>query len=95
MTELIAPGRIDWDTEFEDPKTGLWWVDMDCVDCLRVANAQRWSLRQEKLEAMLDWLALHPEAVPDSDIETLLGTLHEWQRAWRVTNRAQPPQNTQ
>lgn len=39
--QLVAPDRIDWATEFEDPATGLWWVTMDCVDCLAVANRLR------------------------------------------------------
>jgi len=28
--------------------TGLWWLDMDCVDCLRVSNTRR--LEKKRLE---------------------------------------------
>ncbi|BBZ60144.1 zinc finger domain-containing protein [Mycolicibacterium monacense] len=40
--------------EYEDPETGLWWVDMDCVDCTRVANTYR--LEQERKQLLVDLL---------------------------------------
>lgn len=47
--ELVAPDRIDWDTEYEDTDTGQWWIDMDCVDCLRVANNLRLKRQRDLL----------------------------------------------
>ncbi|MGD9517836.1 hypothetical protein [Mycolicibacterium sp.] len=71
--ELIEPDRIDWDTEFEDPATGLWWIDMDCVDCLRVANERRHTRRRQLLESWLAWFACHPETIPDAEADALIG----------------------
>lgn len=51
--ETVKPGRIDWDTELEDAETGLWWVDMDCVDCLRVSNTRRLERKRTALLAQL------------------------------------------
>lgn len=47
-TALIEPSLIRADQEYEDPETGLWWMELDCVDCLRIANAGRLE-RQRKL----------------------------------------------
>lgn len=51
--ELVKPGRIDWDTEYEDAETGEWWIDMQCVDCLRVANEKRFKAQRNLLLADL------------------------------------------
>lgn len=40
--ELLEPSETRADQEYEDPATGLWWMEMDCVDCLRIANARRY-----------------------------------------------------
>lgn len=60
------------DTEYEDPETGLWWLDMDCVDCCRVSN----ELLMAKYRKRLDWFLLkfaaHPELVPDKDVRALM-----------------------
>ena len=55
--ELQKPRRIDWDTEFEDTETGLWWVDMECVDCLRLANDHRRDGAKGQAEHLLTWYA--------------------------------------
>lgn len=68
---LIEPDDIDWDTELEDPETGLWWVDMDCVNCLHVTNERRRKRRRERLESWLAWFACHPEAIPDEEADAL------------------------
>jgi hypothetical protein len=39
--DIVEPQEVQWDTEFEDPETGLWWLDMDCVNCLSITNARR------------------------------------------------------
>ncbi|GLP83585.1 hypothetical protein TUM20984_50050 [Mycobacterium antarcticum] len=60
----VASDRIDWDTEFEDPETGGWWVDMDCVNCLRVTNEQRAARERERLEWLLMYFAARPDLIP-------------------------------
>jgi hypothetical protein len=74
----VAPNRIDWDTEFEDPETGKWWVDMDCVNCLRVTNEQRAAREREQLEWLLMYVAARPELIPDADVTDILQTLEHW-----------------
>jgi transcription elongation factor Elf1 len=78
--DLVKPGRIDWDTEFEDHDTGMSWIDMECVDCLAVTNRerlknQRDAVRTKLLEAseaieQLDATAL---AAVDEYLERLIG----------------------
>ena len=52
--DLIAPEQLaDDPIELDDPETGLWWVDQDCVDCLRVANARRLVNQRAKLKVRL------------------------------------------
>ncbi|MCV7150219.1 hypothetical protein [Mycolicibacterium pyrenivorans] len=36
--DLIEPAKVREDQEYEDPDTGLWWIEMDFVDCLRKAD---------------------------------------------------------
>lgn len=72
---MAQPREIDWDTEFEDPETSLWWVDMSCVDCLRVANDRRRARRRERLEHLLAWFARHPEAIPEGESDQVLEVL--------------------
>jgi hypothetical protein len=55
--ELITPEEVR-DQEYEDPETGLWWLEMDCVDCLRVSNAERLSKRQRLLALRLSEISL-------------------------------------
>ncbi|ORB26617.1 hypothetical protein [Mycolicibacterium parafortuitum] len=71
-TELERPAEIDWETEFEDPETDMWWIDMQCVDCLRVANECRQANRRRLLEALLAWFAQHPETISDADADALM-----------------------
>jgi len=54
--DLIAAQKVR-DMEYEDPITGLWWVDMECVDCLRVSNTQRLQRQRECLAMELLELA--------------------------------------
>jgi hypothetical protein len=52
--ELVEPEEVR-DMEYEDSETGLWWTEMDCVDCLRVANERRLErLRKELLADLLE-----------------------------------------
>lgn len=68
--EPVEPDEVR-DMEYEDPETGLWWDDMDCVNCLRVTNERRLKRRRERLESWLAWFACHPEAIPDDDADAL------------------------
>lgn len=52
MSEFVEPEEVH-DVEYEDPDTGLWWVDMDCVDCLRVTNANRLKHQRRELLSLL------------------------------------------
>ncbi len=61
------------DTEYEDPKTGLWWLDMDCVDCARLSNEAHYARRRKLLESWLAWFACHPESIPDAAADALSG----------------------
>lgn len=60
------------DTEYEDPETGLWWIDMSCVDCCRVSNNNHRAAQRKRLEWFLAKFACNPELVPDSDAGELL-----------------------
>ncbi|OBF52537.1 hypothetical protein A5778_15575 [Mycolicibacterium monacense] len=52
--ELVEPEEVR-DMEYEDPETGLWWAETDCVDCLRVSNERRLKrLRKELLQDLLE-----------------------------------------
>ena len=74
--ELIAPGEVR-DQDYEDPETGLWWVEMDCVDCLRVSNAIQRQIRIRKARDAIN--AALASAAPESwtlqDCEDLLQVL--------------------
>lgn len=84
---LIKPDRIDWDTEYEDAQTGLWWIDMHCVDCLAVSNRIRMSLRRERLTEWLRWLLDNPaERVPDEHVELLIAAFEATQQTKNTTS---------
>jgi hypothetical protein len=67
--ELTAPEQVR-DQEYEDPATGLWWVEMDCVDCLRVSNAGRLKHRRKLLVTRLRDLAQRADSGELSIAET-------------------------
>lgn len=53
----IEPRTVG-DVEYEDPDTGLWWTESDCVDCLRVWHLELLRQRREKLgELMTQFMA--------------------------------------
>lgn len=74
-TGPVAPDRIDWDTEFEDPETGEWWIDMDCVNCLSVTNQRRLLARRDYLDRLLMWFAARPENIGDGQMEEVITLL--------------------
>jgi hypothetical protein len=65
------------DTEYEDPETGLSWIDMDCVDCCRVSNNRHWAAQRQRMERLLAHLAYRPELVQDSDLVALVTCLEQ------------------
>lgn len=69
--QLVDPGRIHWDTEFEDTETGLWWVDMDCVNCLRVSNTRRLERKRTELLAQLVEVAGAVKSMDAADVAEL------------------------
>ena len=69
--ELIAPSEIH-DQDYEDPDTGLWWVEMDCVDCLRVSNTARLKWRRETLAWRLKRIAYRTDELDDAAVDRLL-----------------------
>ncbi|MCX2712040.1 hypothetical protein [Mycolicibacterium sp. J2] len=75
--ELHKPAPIDWDTEFEDPETGLWWVEMQCVDCMRVANEWKRQRRRERLQMLLAFFAVDQVRIPDDGVGTLVDHLEK------------------
>lgn len=50
--ELVAPNEFH-DVDREDPETGLWWFDIDCVDCLRRSNQMAVDAQRKALTAKL------------------------------------------
>ncbi|MEW5810874.1 MAG: hypothetical protein AB1925_15630 [Actinomycetota bacterium] len=72
---LIA--REFGDTEYEDPKTGLWWLDMDCVDCVRASNEHRALIRRLDLEEWLAWFARNPDALTQSEADDLYAAFNK------------------
>lgn len=69
--ELVAPSEFH-DVDREDPATGLWWYDIDCVDCLRRSNAITLS-RQRKL--LKEHLAKVVEKIDTIDPQTVSALL--------------------
>lgn len=65
------------DTEYEDPETGLWWIDMSCVDCCRVSNKHHWAGQRRYLEELLAWFAARPETIDDDQVAPLVAVLKD------------------
>jgi hypothetical protein len=63
------------DIEYTDLETGLSWIDMDCVDCCRVANNRHLADQRRYLERLLMWFAARPECIEDPEVEGLVSML--------------------
>jgi hypothetical protein len=63
------------DQEYEDPDTGHWWVEMDCVDCLRVYNEDRLARRRAHLLRKLKQLALNLNSLDAAVVEALISNV--------------------
>lgn len=71
----LRPDPVRWDDEYEDPATGSWWRELDCVDCLRAANERRIAANRKRLKVWLIWLVRDPARVPDEHVETLIAAI--------------------
>lgn len=90
---LIEPDRIDWDTEFEDPETGMWWVDMECVDCLRLANEHRRESAKDRAAELINWYIGAMPKLNHAEVEELIAFLDPaanatWER-WQQEKKKQ------
>lgn len=71
------------DQEYEDPDTGLWWDEIDCVDCLRVWHAELLRQRQavlsklmtEFLAALLADKGSYPKTIDLVTVDSLIDAL--------------------
>lgn len=48
----VKPERVR-DQEYEDAATGLWWAEIDCVDCLRTWHLELLRRRRNKLSDLM------------------------------------------
>jgi hypothetical protein len=54
--------------DYEDTDTGLWWVDLDCVDCLRVSNMKKLARIRNELMRELPHLAARTDDLDASEV---------------------------
>lgn len=73
--EPLKAAEVRWDQDYEDPATGLWWREMDCVDCRRVANERRLARRRKELAQQLLKALTVIENAPAVHVETLAAAL--------------------
>ncbi|MFN3003466.1 DUF6315 family protein [Mycolicibacterium wolinskyi] len=73
--------EVRWDEEYEDHDTGMSWVEMECVDCYRVANERRIARQRKKLhELLLELLVRTDERVPDGHVDGLIEAIEAAQQ---------------
>ena len=65
------------DQEYEDPDTGMWWVDMDCPNCAAISNAMVLQDQQKKLFRRLIDLSLTTSDLDYTTVSKLLTVLDE------------------
>lgn len=76
------------DMEYEDPETGLWWTESDCVDCLRVWHLRLLSQQRKKLGELItlflaDLLADNGGYPKKFDLRTVNGLIDALESARR------------
>lgn len=83
---LVKPNKMR-DQEYEDAETGLSWVDMECVNCLKVVNAGRVERSRADLERLIRWYFVRSHLLTAAEVEELRTflqdtagrTWHRWQ----------------
>ncbi|WP_158017999.1 hypothetical protein [Mycobacterium basiliense] len=60
------------EVEREDPDTGLSWLDLDCVDCLRVWNTAQAKKRRKELFVKIMRLAAEIDTLDAATVDRLL-----------------------
>ncbi|MHC9292495.1 hypothetical protein ACRCUN_08490 [Mycobacterium sp. LTG2003] len=73
--DMVAPTWFH-DVDREDPDTGLYWFDVDCVDCLSRANAIALQWQREELAEKLQAIV---EKVSTLDARTVISLLSQFQ----------------
>lgn len=63
------------DQEYEDPATGLWWVEIDCVDCLRVSNEVQLQKRRNHLLEKLKEIVLKVDDLDAATVEAIISVV--------------------
>lgn len=69
--ELVAP-RDYIDVDREDVETGLWWYDVDCVDCLALSNAVAVNRQRNRLKLKLIELAQQADSLAPGEVSLIL-----------------------
>lgn len=64
------------DVDREDPETGLYWYDGDCVDCLNRWNAMQREEKRNSLRRKLTEVAAAMESLDDRTVEALLAQIN-------------------
>jgi hypothetical protein len=67
---LVKPKKVR-DQEYEDAETGLWWVDMDCVNCLKLVNAGRVERSRANLEKLIRWYFVRSDLLNPAEVDEL------------------------
>ena len=62
--------------EYEGPD-GEFWVEMNCVDCARVANQRRRVSRRKDVERWLTWALARADKLSDEEITDLHATFRQ------------------
>lgn len=74
VQDYRAPGEVR-DQEYEDPKTGLWWVEQECVDCLRISNQMAARSKRDELLGALSNLLANLQNYDTASVERLLSAV--------------------
>lgn len=80
-TNVTSAGNFTEPAEFhdvdrEDPETGLYWYDGDCVDCLNRWNAIQREEKRNSLRRKLKEVAEAVKSLDDRAVEALLGKIN-------------------
>ncbi|WP_142276782.1 zinc finger domain-containing protein [Mycobacterium persicum] len=89
---LVKPKTMR-ENEYEDAATGLSWVDMDCVNCLKVVNERRLQRARDDLDALIRWYSVRVELLAAVEVDELRNFLAKASdRTWRRWQKGHPQQ---